>query len=1010
MSDKEHQNRGLKDLCVKKLDASSPVSGSIAMSDILSIYSHNVSGAKSKINRINNILTMSLFDVIALQETWYDETVEDYELLRNTNYNLLRQDRRHTIHHKTGGGGVAILIKNELTFRQYHFEEIKLLQFLCVTITKDNSTLLLINIYSPFGYMEASNADFVTLMTLIQGIIRNDMLNTWRMPSIKWTVDDEIPGSFLPNGDANSVIFSEAIFDQNLCQIVPPPVGRNHLDIALVDDVTAFHVSFPTNEESLDRTSVRHAPYVINYHVEKKVTDKIKFLNFGRTNLSKSKRDLMTVPFSFVTDEEAIFEDMSGNTQATFSIRKNMDMIRDVLGRNTPFKSVGKSWLSKHPWLRNSRDYEIAQKFKIDSKHKFTLNPTELNRDIYRRACFSTSSIYERKKIAFLSRVIDESKGNTYEFYSLMKGCSKMRKDTPEIMLYENNYVSGETKLLAFAKQLNSCFLQNAPSMGDTFESINDRLFDLYQENFDESKIHLWRDFNFSITIDKVAQYIGELKTSKDPGPMKISAEFLQYNSDTIAPVIANAINTIILTGHIPEDWKLGYLIPIPKKGSPVHIENYRGIAIQSCIPKIMDKFLTDLLYKFLGDSINANQHGFRRGKGTVTNLLMLHENLKESQIDVIYFDFSKAFDRIRHDLLAIKLSRFGLPFNFFRVVMNFVVGRKYLLKVDNQESDIIIEPLSSVPQGSHFGPILYLLFTNDIGIDEICYADDTKITQKIRTMNDRNILQDRINKLEAWAVLNGLMLNSEKTFHVSYGKKMVSTLYFLKGKIIEEKEVVRDLGVLFDSKLTFANHISHITTRTNQMIGAARRLVTDLKLPMLIRRIYSVYIQPIAEYCSVIWNQDRRTLNSPLSLAHKKVTRIALGVFYGMDPSKYIEYNQRCEILNQDGPTIRRATQAALLCTKILKEEIQVSFSGVMINHINPVHDERIYHLLLRTSINIPPKSPVAQMLAAATKYEKVIKLNLTTNTISSKIKEANKTNRTLMVNSRRMNLRSTF
>lgn len=248
------------------------------MSNILSIYSHNVSGAKSKMNRMNNILTMSLFDIIALQETWYDETVEDYELLRNTNYNLLRQDRRHTNHHKIGGGGVAILIKSELTFRQYLFEEVKLLQYLCISITRNNSTLLFINIYSPFGCMEESNADFITLLSLVERISRNEtlILDHFNMSSVKWIQDDEIPSSFLPQGDANSVSFTEAIFDQNLSQIVPPPVGRNHLDIALVDDVTAFHVSSPTDEESLDRASIRHAPFVINYHVEKKVTDKIK--------------------------------------------------------------------------------------------------------------------------------------------------------------------------------------------------------------------------------------------------------------------------------------------------------------------------------------------------------------------------------------------------------------------------------------------------------------------------------------------------------------------------------------------------------------------------------------------------------------------------------------------------------------------------------------------------------------------------------------------------------------
>lgn len=160
----------------------------------------------------------------------------------------------------------------------------------------------------------------------------------------------------------------------------------------------------------------------------------------------------------------------------------------------------------------------------------------------------------------------------------------------------------------------------------------------------------------------------------------------------------------------------------------------------------------------------------------------------------------------------------------------------------------------------------------------------------------------------------------------------------------------------------------------------------------MLIRRIYAVYIQPLAEYCSVVWNQGRITLNGPLSLAHKKVTRVALNVFYGMDPQKYIGYEQRCEILNQDGPSIRRNTQAAMLCVKVLKREIVLSFSAIMISHIRDNRNARIKHLLMRT----------AMMLAAAGNYENEIDLTLTTHTISKKIKERNSSRRTELSNSR--------
>lgn len=252
----------------------------------------------------------------------------------------------------------------------------------------------------------------------------------------------------------------------------------------------------------------------------------------------------------------------------------------------------------------------------------------------------------------------------------------------------------------------------------------------------------------------------------------------------------------------------------------------------------------------------------------------------------------------------------------------------------------------------------------------------------------DRHELQNRIDKLETWADINGLTLNPTKTFHVSYGKKLAHSTYFLKNQVILEKGVVRDLGVMFVSGLTFKNHIEYVSKRMNQMIGAARCLVTELNQPILIK-IYSVYIQTLADYCAVVWNQNRLTENNSLTLAHKKVIRIALNVFYGMDPRRYITYEKRCEILFQDGPSIRRTTQAAVLCVKILKLEVNLSCSQAIINHINPNTDARINHLLLRIDNRIPPRNPVALLLAAARNYESVIDLNFTTLTISKKIKK---------------------
>lgn len=162
----------------------------------------------------------------------------------------------------------------------------------------------------------------------------------------------------------------------------------------------------------------------------------------------------------------------------------------------------------------------------------------------------------------------------------------------------------------------------------------------MYQLNFSDAHQHITRDFNPNISNELVTKMIGELKVSKDPGPMNIPAAFLQYNVEILSPIIQNA-NTIVLASRIPEEWKKSLITPIPKKSSSIDVQNYRGIAMQSCIPKILDKFITKLLYDHSGDTISANQHGFRKGKSTTTNLLkitqLLHENIKDARTNRHY-------------------------------------------------------------------------------------------------------------------------------------------------------------------------------------------------------------------------------------------------------------------------------------------------------------------------------------------------------------------------------------
>lgn len=242
----------------------------------------------------------------------------------------------------------------------------------------------------------------------------------------------------------------------------------------------------------------------MNVQIPSVIEEKITYLNYGRTNLKKAQKDLSCANFEFATDEDALLEQWHSNAGATNIIARNIKRIKTIVLKHTPITKNGSSWSSKHPWLRGSKDYDKSRILKKNARTKFMAYPNDLNKDLYQKACIFNTSIYEKARDEYLAKVLDDTKGSTNEFFTLMKSCNSTRKATPETMLFNGIYVKGTDKLNALAKQLNSCFKQDAPSMGVTPDEIRETLFDIYQLNYDRTNENLWKDFNPIISLETV--------------------------------------------------------------------------------------------------------------------------------------------------------------------------------------------------------------------------------------------------------------------------------------------------------------------------------------------------------------------------------------------------------------------------------------------------------------------------------------------------------------------------
>lgn len=134
-------------------------------------------------------------------------------------------------------------------------------------------------------------------------------------------------------------------------------------------------------------------------------------------------------------------------------------------------------------------------------------------------ACRTNYGIYDTEKKNYLNKVIDDTSGNTKEFYSLMKSATKHRRDTPDIMTHKGRQVKGQAKIAAMAEQLGSCFLKNVPSLGTNNLEIDESLLEIYETNFTDEKSSLWDNLNLKISLEEIKKMIQELKPKKDPVP-----------------------------------------------------------------------------------------------------------------------------------------------------------------------------------------------------------------------------------------------------------------------------------------------------------------------------------------------------------------------------------------------------------------------------------------------------------------------------------------------------------
>jgi hypothetical protein len=583
--------------------------------------------------------------------------------------------------------------------------------------------------------------------------------------------------------------------------------------------------------------------FLSNDHFNKKRFDSRKF-NLFKGDYTKFNEYIHNINWHEAFEGKSV-------EQYYYFFRRHYDLALDLF---VPKKKVNKkntpAWFNTEVKLAVSKKYEYWRKYLASGCKNKELLSKYLECKKLASKCINTSVKEYEKKLAY------EAKNNCKKFFAYTKAKQTIREKI-RMLKQKNGETTTDEKIIAecLNEQFYSVFVKE---LGENVPSLSKRTSGECMLNPEEI-----------FSTEAVYNALIHLDQSKSMGNDKISPIVLKRAAESLAVPLSLIFIESFRSSEIPSEWRDANITPIFKKGSRSVPENYRPVSLTSVVCKIMEKLIRDFVMEYLVKMklIAVQQHGFVPKKACVTNLLesldFLTENLRRKvPIDIIFLDFLKAFDKVPHQRLIKKLEAYGLDKKLIDWIKAFLSNRRQRVVMGEVVSSWK-EVTSGVPQGSVLGPLLFVIFINDLpdGLNNknLLYADDTKILGFARGEEDRLKLQQDLEYLSDWSAKWLMEFNSKKCVVMHRGENNLNFSYNMLDKdgnvsILNKTDMERDLGVIISSDLSWNNHVEKAVNTANRILALIRKTFR-YKSVEVIRRLYLGLVRPHLEFAVAAWN-----------------------------------------------------------------------------------------------------------------------------------------------------------
>lgn len=507
-------------------------------------------------------------------------------------------------------------------------------------------------------------------------------------------------------------------------------------------------------------------------------------------------------------------------------------------------------------WVSRKTQNLIYRKKIAHKSYKMSKSPSDYR--VFSELRKQVKSSLNCNRSDFISRTEANIINDSQHFWTYIRN---IRKDSaiPNSMVYKHSSVVGGNEICSkFAEYFKSNYVSG--------------LYSNVDRNFKEVFISENTLDTLEFSHSDVFEAIIALKPRGISGPDGLPSIFVYNCSYNLVTPLHIIFNKCLSSGRFPAKWKFSNVTPIFKAGPRSDIVNYRPVCISNNFAKLFDYMLARAIRLYTDKVIIPQQHGFCQGRSTETNLFLFTTYIGRcledgSEVDCIYTDLKKAFDRVPIDLLLFKLrSYYNIGDPLLSCLKSYLSCRYQQVTVNGHCSQSFPVP-SGVGQGSHLGPILFILFINDVYAAIkysriLLFADDCKIFMRVNSYSDQCCLQSDLSGFNDWCVKNGLELNIDKCKLMKFTRKKhpLSFDYKINNRVLEAVSLFKDLGVFVDTKLTFNVHINSIISRANKLLGfiyRSTKCFSNIRCKII---LFVSIVRPIIEYCSVIWSPSYTT------------------------------------------------------------------------------------------------------------------------------------------------------